>query len=197
MTTKEPIVHQSTYFESIKRFYPHLNTSDNKKIANKGKGIWTRPQKGYVPEPLEAILVSTLNTLETLVRSGSDPSIPPYLRLVSTKKCLTLLYEDSEVEASANNSEFIELIQFYDDLFHVQAGRALNYLENHGDDFFIISASTPEGSPLIMNYVFPASQLATFITTLTQDVTQPIQEILAYKTSNLYSALILASSKPF
>ena len=195
MTTKEKTTHQCEYFRSIKRFYPYIAImKDRDKRPTKGKGTQIHPRKGCVPKALEAKLVSTLFTLETLVRSGSDPSIPPYLR---RSKSPILFYEDSEIEAAANDSEFIELITFYDDPLHAQADRALNYLNNAGDDFFIISASTPEGSPLIMNFIFPAKELAQFITILMQDKTHPVQEILAYRTKTLYTSLLLASSKPF
>ena len=195
MTTKDKTSHTCEYFRSIKRFYPYATqaTVEDKKVC-KGKGTQILPRKRRVPEALEAQLVSTLFTLETLVRSGTDPSVPPYLR---RSRSPVLIYEDSEIEAIANNSEFIELIVFYADPLYAQAGRALTRLEKDKDGFYVISASTPEGSPFIMNYVFPAMDLANFITILSQDVTHPIQELLAYRTKNLYSALLLASSKPF
>jgi len=202
MTTKEKTVHTCSYFKSIKRFYPYAGTAaiENKE-ADKSDRTWVYTRRRKVPKALEAQLVSTLSTLETLVRSGSDPSIPAYLRPRKPgsrqSRLPVLVYEDLEIEVVANNSEFIELIKFYDDPLHAQADRALAYLEKDGNDFYVISASTPEGSPFIMNYVFPAKDLATFIMIIKQDVTHPIQELLAYRTKTLYNALILAASKPF
>lgn len=202
MTTEENTVHTCSYFSSIKRFCPlHAPVQvEDKKAAEEGRTpihtLWRK-----IPKALEDQLVSTLYTLETLVRRGTDPSLPTYLhpkpRGLKQVKTLVLTYEDSDVEAIANDSEFIELIKFYDDPLHAQADRAITYLEKDGNDFYTISASTPEGSPLITNYVFPAKDLATFIMTTKQDVTQPIQEILAYRTKTLYNALLLAASKPF
>jgi hypothetical protein len=201
-TTKSS--HTGNYFSSIRKFYPYaaLENHPNKEgdSLKKGQKKATKRDphtylcRGHVPEAIHCFLETAFFGLKKLVLSGQDPSCPLYLQ---RSKSAVLVYEDSEIEAAANTSEFIELLTFYDDPPEMKADSVIARINNHTENWYILSASTPEGAPIITNYVIQAVDLIQFIKLLTQDVTRPVQELLAYRTANLYDALILACSKPF
>jgi len=178
MTTKQLIKHHEKYFRHIDQFHP--NTPSN-------------GQKNLLPEPLYSFLKETLkNIKKECIQSEYTPI---YLQ---HSKSAILIYEDSEIEAVADNAHFHELILFYDDQPCVKADSIIKELVNNKDDWYVISASSPEGAVVINNYVIGGFDLMVMIILLAKITTKkPIQELLAYRTSTLYDSLILACSKPF
>ena len=182
MTTKTCTSHKCNFFSSIRRFFPHRGCQEGS------------TQNITLPKNITLFLAETFEKLHNFIKGGHDNSCPPAWRAT---KSMVVVFDDLEVEKAASSSEFIELIVFYDDWPTVQVKSILKTLSQGDKSWHVISASTPRGVPIITNYVFQAVDLAEFIKLLAKDSTNPIQELLAYRTANLHDAIILSCSKPF
>lgn len=178
MTTKKTTIHQVQYFKDIDTFCPIVAPKTHKET---------------LPPVISNYFRDLLGTLRETVKDG-ESSIPTYLR---HSKTAVLIYEDLEVEAIAENAHFHELILFYDDPPGVRVGPTIKELSHNQNDWYVISMSSPKGMTIIRNYVIQGINLATTIILLSKLDPCPVQELLAYRTQELYASLILACSKPF
>jgi hypothetical protein len=144
---------------------------------------------------MQGILRDTLR----LATSGRDSSCP---RSFHAQSAPIIRFTDAEVEAIAQTAEPSQLIDFYESSYtnaHIeqQHAHAMKETAKHEDCWYVISASSPEGVPLITNFVTSALDLAALVHTILHIKPIVVQEILAFRTPDLHSSLILASSKPF
>ena len=175
--------HNATYFKSMSRFYP-MSVSESR----------LKPSKPSIPKKVDEYLTNTVQSILTLIQSGEDRSCPRYLRVPASP---VVLYDDDEVTAAANASTFIELSIFYDDQPHLKLDQMFKETSKHLDDWYVISASSQEGVPILVNFTIQGKALEGLILLLSSYRTPPVQELLAYRTGTLYNSLILACSKPF
>ena len=183
MAVKENIKHKSPYFSSMVRFYPD----------KRGGGAHGRTGQNALPEPIKAFLSNTLDNLRILFTSGKDSSCPPYAFACTSP---VVIYHDLDVERAAYASEFIQILDPYADPPQ-PADLIIKTLSPYEDRWNVITMSSPEGVPIITNYVCQTVDLAAILLLLSNYKHAPVSEILAYRTDTLYNALILACSKPF
>ena len=175
--------HKVAYFSSLKRFY-----QDRRGLATK-----LNAGQDVLPEGVTTFLANTLDNLHTLFTSGKDSSCPPYA-LNHTSP--VVLFSDLDVEEAAYASEFIHILDIYE--YQTQKiDTLIKPLIPYKDDWNVISLSSPEGAPIITNYVCQTVDLAALLILLSHYSNPSVSEILAYRTAKLYNALILACSKPF
>lgn len=183
MAVKTNNKHKCLYFSSMVRFYPD----------KRGGGSHGQTGQNALPEPVKAYLSSTLDNLRILFTSGKDSSCPLYARASTSP---VVLYCDLDVEQAAYTSEFIQVLDPYSDPPQ-KVDSIIKTLSPHEDKWNVITMSSPEGVPIITNYVCQTVDLAAILLLLSNYKNTPVSEILAYRTDTLYNALILACSKPF
>ena len=166
-----PAIYQSRYFSSVRKFMP--------------KGDET-------PESIKVFLQNKLEKLHKIVADSKLPASCGSRQKAST----VLVYDDAEIDEAASTAGFIELFEFYEEPCPT-VGEALRNIDVNKNEWFVISAATPHGDPIIKNFVLSTVDLVQLTQLFVQDPTRPVREFLAYRTDNLRHSLVLASSKTF
>ena len=184
MAVKIPKRHNVNYFTSRTILNPET------------RGGQTKIQTSAIclPEAIKDSLRSIREDIVTLIKSGTDTSCPSVMRSQSSP---VVTFTDSDVAEVAQNTEFLHIIDFYELESPDPVRDVCSKLSKHQESWYTISATAPDGGPLINNFTLQGPDLSALVYIINQYTPSPVQEILAFRSATLYQSLILSSSKPF